>query len=227
MRQAQLSLLFLALAVPTAHAAEYLELTDFQLIDGTGAPARRVHRLVARDGVIVTIDGQGEMPKPEPDARWLRIGLNGAWVLPGLIDTHVHVARFPDTSTHAKAILERAVRGGVTSVRDLAGDARALADIERAVGDTGAHVVCRLEITEALREAAEQFLQASVASSARGGVDRVLEHDTLAAPRADQRTVFGDDSLHRKEPRQHVRPTSGAPRYPVQSQAGFGQTEQR
>ena len=132
MREALLSLLFLVLAAPAAHAAEYLELTDFQLIDGTGAPARRVQRLVARDGVIVTIDGQGEMPKPEPDARWLRIGLNGAWVLPGLIDTHVHVARFPDTSTRAKAILERAVRGGVTSVRDLAGDARALADIERA-----------------------------------------------------------------------------------------------
>lgn len=136
MRSPLIGLLFLLLVAPaTTCAAEYLELTDFQLIDGTGAPARSVHRLVARDGVIVMIDGQGEMPKPEPDARWLRIGLNDAWVMPGLIDTHVHVARFPDTSTQAKAILERAVRGGVTSVRDLAGDARALADIERATSN--------------------------------------------------------------------------------------------
>ena len=99
MRSPLLCLLFLLLVAPaTTGAAEYLELTDFQLIDGTGAPARSVHRLVARDGVIVMIDGEGEMPKPEADARWLRIGLSRAWVLPGLIDTHVHVARFPDTS---------------------------------------------------------------------------------------------------------------------------------
>jgi imidazolonepropionase-like amidohydrolase len=136
MRKPLLCLLFLLLMPPaTTRANEYLELTDFQLIDGTGAPMRSVHRLVARNGVIVMIDGQGEMPKPEPDARWLRIGLKGAWVMPGLIDTHVHVARFPDTSTQAKTILGRAVRGGVTSVRDLAGDARALADIERATSN--------------------------------------------------------------------------------------------
>jgi imidazolonepropionase-like amidohydrolase len=120
------------LAFAPVHAAEYLELTDFQLVDGTGAPARPVQRLVARDGVIVMIDGQGEVPTPEADARWVRIGLDGAWVMPALIDTHVHVARFPDTRSHAEAILRTAVRGGVTAVRDLAGDARALADIERA-----------------------------------------------------------------------------------------------
>ncbi|KQY55098.1 amidohydrolase family protein [Lysobacter sp. Root494] len=136
MRSPLLCLVFLLLLAPAAtRAAEYLELTDFQLIDGTGAPARSTHRLVARDGVIVLIDDQGEMPTPEPDARWLRIGLNGAWVMPGLIDTHVHVARFPDASTQAKMILQRAARGGVTSVRDLAGDARALADIERATSN--------------------------------------------------------------------------------------------
>lgn len=134
----------LLLCVPPVHAAEYLELTDFQLIDGTGAAARPVGTLIARDGVIVMIDGQGEAPAPEADARWLRIGLNGAWVIPGLIDTHVHVARFPDTRAHAQAILDDAVRGGVTTVRDLAGDARALADIERATAAgefTGPHVV--------------------------------------------------------------------------------------
>jgi imidazolonepropionase-like amidohydrolase len=145
MRGPLLCVLLLLLAAPAAtRAAEYLELTDFQLIDGTGAATRNIHRLIARDGVIVMIDDQGEMPKPEADARWLRIGLDHAWVMPGLIDTHVHVARFPDTSTQAKRILERAVRGGVTSVRDLAGDARALADIERATSNgefTGPQVV--------------------------------------------------------------------------------------
>lgn len=115
-----------------ASAAEYLELTGFQLIDGTGAPARRVERLVARDGVIVAIDSDGAVPAAEAGDRWLRIELHGAWVMPGLIDTHVHVARFHDAHAQARRILRSAVQGGVTGVRDLAGDARALAEIERA-----------------------------------------------------------------------------------------------
>lgn len=129
-----LALLLLGWAVQ-ARAAEYLELTDFRLVDGTGAPAREVKRLVARDGVIVAIDDDGTMPVAEPDARWLRVGLAGAWVMPGLVDTHVHVARFPDTRAQAESILRGAARGGITSVRDLAGDARALAEIERATAN--------------------------------------------------------------------------------------------
>jgi imidazolonepropionase-like amidohydrolase len=125
------ALLFLPLC---ADAAEYLELKRFYLIDGTGAAAREVERLVIRDGKVVAIDGQGEVPELEPGARWTSIDADGAWVMPGLIDTHVHVARFPETRRHAERILRSAVRGGVTGVRDLGGDARALADIERAMG---------------------------------------------------------------------------------------------
>lgn len=122
------------LCLAQVQAADYLELNDFQLIDGTGAPARAVKRMIARDGVIVAIDGEGQAPVPEAGESWLRIGLDGAWVMPGLIDTHVHVARFPDARLQAEAILRSAVRGGITSVRDLGGDARALAEIERATG---------------------------------------------------------------------------------------------
>jgi imidazolonepropionase-like amidohydrolase len=128
--------LALLLASNLAAATQYLELTDLRLIDGSGAQTRRVDRLIARDGRIVLIDAGGDEPEPEPEvgARWTRIDLDGAWVIPGLIDTHVHVARFPDTRAKAEAILRRAVQGGITSVRDLAGDARTLADIERALG---------------------------------------------------------------------------------------------
>lgn len=126
-----LALLFLPLR---AHAVEYLELQQLRLIDGTGTPLREVQRLVIRAGKIVAIDDHGEVPAVESGARWTRIDLEGAWVMPGLIDTHVHVARFPDTRRRAERILRHAVRGGVTGVRDLGGDARALADIERAMG---------------------------------------------------------------------------------------------
>jgi len=122
------------LALADARAASVLELVDLQLIDGTGAPVRHVERLVARDGVIVAIDAAGSVAGSAKGDRWQRIDLGGAWVMPGLVDTHVHVARFPDTRAKAERILRGALRGGVTTVRDLAGDARALADLERAIG---------------------------------------------------------------------------------------------
>lgn len=125
--------LCLVLLPGTTHATDYVELTDFELIDGSGAAARHVDRLIARDGVIVSIDADGLAPVAEASARWTRIGLDGAWVIPGLIDTHVHIARFPDTRNRAASILSSALRAGITTVRDLAGDARALADIERAI----------------------------------------------------------------------------------------------
>lgn len=129
-----LSVWLLACAMPAA-AAEVLELTGFTLIDGTGSEPRTVASLVARDGVIVQIDGEGVRPEPEAGERWTRIDLTGAWVIPGLIDTHVHIARFPDTRNKAEAILRQAVAGGVTTVRDLGGDARALADLGRAIAN--------------------------------------------------------------------------------------------
>jgi imidazolonepropionase-like amidohydrolase len=87
---------------------------------------------VARDGRIVALDAAGSVPVAEPGDRWTRIDLGGAWVMPGLTDTHVHVARFEDAYPQAKKILDAAVRGGITAVRDMGGDARALAELERA-----------------------------------------------------------------------------------------------
>lgn len=126
-------LLWTALLPVPGQAADYLELLDFQLIDGTGAAPRAVERLVARDGVIAAIDDLGTAGEQAPGDTWQRISLAGAWVIPGLVDTHVHVARFPDARARAERILRGAVRGGVTSVLDLGGDARALADVERAL----------------------------------------------------------------------------------------------
>lgn len=145
---------------------EYLELLDFNLIDGSGATVRHVDKLVARDGIIVQIDSDGQSPAPEPTARWTRVGLGGAWMLPGLIDTHVHVARFPNALAMAEKILRQAVRGGVTSVRDLAGDARALAEIERATGNN--EWVAPDIVFSALFGGPDIFRQGPTAEMARG-----------------------------------------------------------
>lgn len=130
--RALIAVSLLLLAAGPVRAAEFLELTRLRLIDGSGAPERDVARLVARDGVIVAIDDTGTTPEAAAGDTWTRIDLDGAWVMPGLVDTHVHVARFSDTRAQAERILRQAVEGGITAVRDLAGDARTLAEIERA-----------------------------------------------------------------------------------------------
>ena len=58
------------------------------------------------------------------------INLGGGWVVPGLIDAHVHLSTSPDRA-NAEAELHRLLYSGVTAVRDMAGDARALASLAR------------------------------------------------------------------------------------------------
>jgi imidazolonepropionase-like amidohydrolase len=94
----------------------------------TGALARNM---------AVVVDGQ-RIRDVVPDAQ-LRlkpaknisfIDLRGAFLLPGLIDSHVHLAT-PPNRRQAEAVLRRDIYGGVTTVRDMADDMRALGDLQR------------------------------------------------------------------------------------------------
>ncbi|MBL0940411.1 MAG: amidohydrolase family protein [Gemmatimonadaceae bacterium] len=120
-----------------------LVLQHATLIDGTGAPPRSGMTVVLRDGRIASIapDGSGAVPT-DADVR----DLTGQWLLPGLIDAHVHLATNPSVSDRRPRVegrLRNALRGGVVAVRDMAGDARALADLSRAadVGDIESPVI--------------------------------------------------------------------------------------
>jgi imidazolonepropionase-like amidohydrolase len=103
------------------------------LIDGTGAPARPNVDVIIADGRIQAIQNAGTGPIPaDADIR----SVAGAWILPGLIDTHVHLYTDPsgkDARAAVEAHLRNTLLGGVTTVRDMAGDGRALADLSRAV----------------------------------------------------------------------------------------------
>ena len=65
--------------------------------------------------------------------------LKGKFVVPGLIDAHVHFATDPteERRDNAEIVLKEMLLTGITSVRDMAGDARALASLSRdaLVGD--------------------------------------------------------------------------------------------
>lgn len=121
-----------AMALPWARLPGALVLTHATVIDGTGAPPRPGTTIVIQDGVITAVHPDGAAPLPE-DAT-VR-DLRGHWVLPGLIDAHVHVATNPsaqDRRDVTERRLRNALRGGVLAVRDMGGDARALADLARA-----------------------------------------------------------------------------------------------
>jgi imidazolonepropionase-like amidohydrolase len=100
------------------------------LIDGTGAPARKDVSILVEGERIVAVGAPGTLPTGE--AEGVRtVDLAGRYVIPGLIDSHVHVAT-PPNRVQAEAILRRDLYGGVTQVRDMADDVRAVAELARA-----------------------------------------------------------------------------------------------
>jgi len=71
--------------------------------------------------------------RPIPDSFYI-FKLNGKYLLPGLIDAHVHMATDPsgvDNRMHTLDVLQRMLYSGITAVRDMAGDARTLAGLSR------------------------------------------------------------------------------------------------
>ena len=103
----------------------------FTLIDGTGGPPVPDAAISVRGNQIVTVGSRRELlsgPSAPRDA--IVVNLGGGYVIPGLIDAHVHLSTSPDRET-TEAELYRLLYSGVTAVRDMAGDARALASLAR------------------------------------------------------------------------------------------------
>ena len=98
------------------------------IIDGTGAELQENMSILIEDTIIKSIFAPGQVLPSGPNIK--HIDSQGWYALPGLIDTHVHMATLPNDKI-AQALLRRQVYSGVTSVRDMAGDGRALADLAR------------------------------------------------------------------------------------------------
>lgn len=101
-----------------------LALTGVTVIDGTGAPpAANMTLLIEQDG-IRDVFPTGE--KPLPANATIR-DLRGYFVIPGLIDAHVHVRpRAVENGDRA-----RTLRGGLTTVRNMVGNCRVLSEMAR------------------------------------------------------------------------------------------------
>jgi len=109
---------------PPPEITAYVEAT---LIDGTGAPPV-AHATVIVQGERITAAGKStDVALPD---RVHVVTLSGRYLIPGLINTHVHLAS-PPLPQIARAYLRRELYSGVTAVRDMAGDARLLGELKR------------------------------------------------------------------------------------------------
>lgn len=105
---------------------QYINVT---LIDGTGAPARENMAITTADDRIEAI---ATMIGRHPESQNIVRDMHGAFALPGLINTHVHLATWPNLP-FALAAMRRDLYSGITALRDMAGDTRELGYLARQV----------------------------------------------------------------------------------------------
>lgn len=79
-------------------AAETVLFRDFTLIDGRGGPAKARSAMVVSDGRIVWVGDAGEAPAVDGET----IDLANQYVIPGLIDTHIHLGNLHDLTQDEK-----------------------------------------------------------------------------------------------------------------------------
>jgi len=91
---------------------------------------------VVRPGMSVLVEGE-RIKAVAPDAELTTprgaavVDLSGKFLAPGLIDSHEHLAT-PPNRRQAEANLRRDLYGGVTAIRDMADDLRAVGELARA-----------------------------------------------------------------------------------------------
>jgi len=117
-------------------------LKNFTLIDGSGRPPLADAVIAISDGKIVYAGTASEWADAEGES--LVLDLHGQYVLPGLIDAHVHLSGsgeadsqfYAPTGQMALKILSNAQRNlaaGITTVRDLGGWSELEFDVRRAI----------------------------------------------------------------------------------------------
>lgn len=123
-----MGMVMLAAVAMAQPAAETVALTHATVIDGTGSAAMADSTVIIRGGRIVAVYPAGSQPAP----AGARVeDLSGKWIIPGLIDAHVHIASGSGDLARYRELLANLLLNGVTGVRDMAGDARILAYLAR------------------------------------------------------------------------------------------------
>lgn len=118
----------LAVVMRAQPAAEFTALTHATVVDGTGAAPLTDATVLVQAGRITAVYTGTSRPLP---AGARTEDLTGKWIIPGLIDAHVHITQGSGDLARYREMLSRLLLDGVTGLRDMAGDARILGYLAR------------------------------------------------------------------------------------------------
>ena len=100
------------------------------VIDGTGSGARAGMAIVVEGEAIAAVVPVGGVTEEVREGAEV-IDASGWFAIPGLVESHTHVATMASRG-RAEFILNRQLYAGITTARDMAGDVRSLMDLQRA-----------------------------------------------------------------------------------------------
>jgi imidazolonepropionase-like amidohydrolase len=124
------SLLLLLAGYHPSALAQADALTVYQgatLLDGVDNIQRQSMSILVRGERIQAIEPASQLVPP---AGSKVVDVTGLYVLPGLINTHIHIAT-DSTREQALSLMRRDLYSGITAERDMAGDTRQLAELSR------------------------------------------------------------------------------------------------
>lgn len=127
----QISILTLLLAFVFPLVAQTFALNNINVVDV------RALKIIANQTVIIEnnlIKSIGAADKQKLAKGLITLDMAGKYLIPGLIDSHVHHATSPDDADNdqiTRMRLRKLLQGGVTSVRDMGGDTRVLSSLKR------------------------------------------------------------------------------------------------
>lgn len=100
-------------------------LTNAMIIDGDAGVAPRIGSILIEDGMIRKLSSG---KKIRTSAGSMVIDCTGKFIVPGMLDAHVHLgtgnlSNIPKARLQTDSILYNMIRHGITTVRDMAGEA--------------------------------------------------------------------------------------------------------
>lgn len=115
-------------------------LEGLTVIDMSGAAPRPETSILIRDGRIVALYRSGSRRAP---AGARTMDLRGHYAIPGLIDAHIHLTSPFIRTEQQDSLAEFFLRGGITALRDMAGNGAVLRERARKA-DSGASLSPRI-----------------------------------------------------------------------------------